>query len=42
MKRVVTQLAFEKFKLAKLQVPPNILESAEGFPFKFEIRKRMV
>jgi hypothetical protein len=39
---VATQLAFEEFKLVKLQVPPSRLESAEGFPFEFELRRRMV
>ncbi len=38
----MTQLAFEKFKLAKLQVPPNRLEFAKGFPFEFELGRRMV
>jgi hypothetical protein len=39
---VATQSAFEEFRLAKLQVPPNRLESTEGFPFEFELGKRMV
>ncbi len=36
------QLAFEKFKLAKLKIPPNRPESTEGFPFQFELGRRMV
>ncbi len=39
---MVTQLAFEKFRLAKLQVPPSRPKSGEGFPFEFELGKRMV
>jgi len=42
MKRVATQLAFEEFRLAELQVPPNKLESTKGFPFEFELGRRMV
>jgi len=38
----VTQLAFEEFRLAKLQVLPNRPESTKGFPFEFEIRRTMV
>ncbi len=36
------QPPFEKLKLAKLQVPPNRLESTKGFPLKFELGKIMV
>jgi hypothetical protein len=39
---VATQLAFEEFKLAKLQVPPSRPEFAKGFPFEFELGRRMV
>jgi len=39
---VATQPAFEKFKLAKLQVPPSRPGSTEGFPFQFELGKKMV
>ncbi len=39
---MVTQHAFEKFRPAKLHVPPNRLESVEGFPFEFELGRRMV
>jgi hypothetical protein len=42
MEKMVTQLAFEKFRLAKLQVPPSRPKSREGFPFEFELGKRMV
>jgi hypothetical protein len=42
MKRVATQLAFEMFKLAKLQVPPTEPKSVEGFPFEFELGKIVV
>jgi hypothetical protein len=42
MKRVATQLAFEEFKLVELQVPLNRLKFVEGFPFKFELGRRMV
>jgi hypothetical protein len=37
-----TQLAFEEFKLAKLQVPPSRLEFTKGFPFEFKLERRMV
>jgi hypothetical protein len=38
----VTQLAFEEFRPAELQVPPSRLKSVEGFPFEFELGRRMV
>jgi hypothetical protein len=31
-----------EFRLAKLQVPPSRLEFAKGFPFEFELGRRMV
>jgi hypothetical protein len=40
--RVVTQLAFEEFILVELHVPLSRLEYAEGFPFEFELGRRMV
>jgi hypothetical protein len=42
MERVVPQLAFEKFRLIKLQVPLSRLESIKGFPFEFELGRIMV
>ncbi len=39
---MVTQLVFEEFRLAKLHVPFSRLESIEGFPFEFELGRRMV
>jgi hypothetical protein len=39
---VATQPAFEEFTPIKLQVPPNRLESLEGFSFEFELGRRMV
>jgi len=36
-----TQLAFEEFKLAKLQVPSR-LEFTKGFPFEFKLERRVV
>jgi hypothetical protein len=36
MERVVTQLAFEEFKLVEIQVPLNKPKSTKGFPFEFE------
>ncbi len=42
MEKVATQPTFEKFRLAKLQVSPNRPKSAKGFPFEFELGKRMV
>ncbi len=40
--RVATQPTFEKLRPTKLHVPPSQLESIEGFPFEFELGKRMV
>jgi hypothetical protein len=42
MKRVATQPAFEKFRPLKLHVPPNRPKFVEGFPFKFELGRKMV
>ncbi len=42
MKRAATQHAFEDFRPTKLQLPPNRLEFAKGFPFEFEMGRRMV
>jgi hypothetical protein len=39
---VATQLTFEEFRLVELQVPPTRLEFAEGFPFEFELGRKMV
>ncbi len=39
---MVTQLAFKKFRLAKLQVPPSRPKFAKGLPFEFELGRRMV
>jgi len=38
----VTQLAFEEFRLTKLQVLPSRPKSTKGFPFEFEIGRIMV
>ncbi len=38
----MTQLAFEKFRLTKLQVLPSRPKSTKGFPFEFEIGRTMV
>jgi hypothetical protein len=38
----VTQFAFEEFRLIKLHVPFSRLKSIEGFPFEFELGRRMV
>jgi hypothetical protein len=38
----VTQLAFEVFKLAELHVLNSIPKSIEGFPFEFELGRRML
>jgi len=35
MERVVTQFAFEEFRLVEIQVPLKP-KSAKGFPFEFE------
>jgi hypothetical protein len=37
----MTQLVFEGFRLTKLQVPPSRPKFAEGFPFEFELRRRI-
>jgi hypothetical protein len=42
MEKVATQPAFEEFTPIKLQAPPSRLESLEGFPFEFELGRRMV
>jgi len=42
MKIVATQPTFEMFWLAKLQVPSSRPNFVEGFPFEFELGKRMV
>ncbi len=42
MKRMVTQLAFEKFKPLELHVPPSRPKFVKGFPFKFELGRRMM
>ncbi len=42
MKRLATQLTFEMFKLAEVQVATSRPESVEGFPFEFELGRRMV
>ncbi len=38
----MTQLAFEEFRPAELQVPPSKPKFVEGFPFDFELGRRMV
>ncbi len=35
-------LLFGKFRRVELQVPPNRLKFVEGFPFEFELGRRMV
>jgi hypothetical protein len=42
MQRVVTQPAFEEFRQAELHVPLSRPKSAKGFPFQFELGRRMV
>jgi hypothetical protein len=42
MERVATQLAFEKFRLVRLQIPPSWPKSVKGFPFEFELKRKMV
>jgi hypothetical protein len=42
MKKVVTQPAFEEFRPAELHVPPNKPEFVKGFPFEFELGRKMV
>jgi hypothetical protein len=39
---MVTQPTFEEFKPTKLQVPPSRPKSTKGFPFEFELGRRMV
>ncbi len=39
---MVTQPTFEVFKPIELQVPPSRPKSEEGFPFEFELGKKMV
>jgi len=39
---VATQLAFEEFRPVELQVPPSRPKYVEGFPFEFELGRRMV
>jgi len=39
---VATRFAFEEFRPAQLQVPPNRPKFAKGFPFEFELGRRMV
>jgi hypothetical protein len=41
-KRVATQPTFEKFKPTNLQVLPSRPDYAKGFPFEFELGRRMV
>jgi hypothetical protein len=38
----VTQFTFEEFRPEELQVPPYRQEFAKGFPFEFELGRRMV
>jgi hypothetical protein len=42
MERVATQSIFEEFRPTKLEVPFSGPESADGFPFEFELGKKMV
>jgi hypothetical protein len=42
MEKVATQPAFEKFRLAELHVTLSRPKCVKGFPFEFELRKRMV
>jgi hypothetical protein len=39
---MVTQLAFEEFRPTELHVPPNRQKIVKGFPFEFELGRRMV
>ncbi len=39
---MVKQLAFEKFRQVELKVLPSRPKSIEGFPFKFELGRRVV
>jgi hypothetical protein len=36
------QPTFKEFRPTELELPPNRLESIEGFPFEFELGRRMV
>jgi hypothetical protein len=42
MERVATQFVFKEFILTKLEVPLSRPELVEGFPFEFEMGRRMV
>ncbi len=39
---MATRPTFEEFRPIKLQVPFSRLESTKGFPFEFELGRRMV
>ncbi len=39
---MATQPTFEELRLAKLHVTPSRPECVEGFPFEFELGRRMV
>jgi hypothetical protein len=39
---VATQPTFEEFRPIEPQVPPNRPKSTKGFPFEFELGRRMV
>ncbi len=41
-KRMATQFVFQVFRLTKLEVPPSRPKFIEGFPFEFELGKKMV
>jgi hypothetical protein len=42
MEIVATKFAFEKFRPTKLHVPPSRPKFAKGFPFEFEMGRRIV
>ncbi len=42
MEKVATQPTFEEFRPAEIQVPLSKPESGKGFPFEFELGRRMV
>jgi hypothetical protein len=42
MERVVTQPTFKEFRPIKLQVPPSRPKCTKGFPFEFELGRKMV
>jgi hypothetical protein len=42
MEKVATQPTFEELRPIELKVPPSRLEYGEGFPFEFEMGRRMV